>query len=131
MRVLTLARSYLEHKTVGILSGKGVEFKTLERPWLNNTPNSSCIPEGCYIVKRDKAGRFQYYAVQEVPNRSAIEFHAGNFVEHSQGCILVGEGLNREQDLVNSNNAINKMVEIIGDNDFILNIRAANKDDFS
>lgn len=130
MRVLTLARSYLQDKTVGVLSGDNIDFKTLERPWLNNTPSSSCIPEGCYLVKRDKTGRFQYYAVQEVPNRSAIEFHAGNFVEHSQGCILVGEGLNREQDLVNSNNAINKMVEIIGDNDFILNIRAATKDDF-
>ena len=130
MMVLTLARSYLEHKTVGVLSGKGIEFKTLERPWLSNKSNISCIPEGVYVVKRDKAGRFQYYAVQEVSGRFAIEFHAGNFVEHSQGCILVGEGLNREQDLINSNNAINKMVELIGDNDFILNIRAATKDDF-
>jgi len=130
MKVLTLARSYLEHKTVGVLSGKGIELKTLERPWLSNKSNISCIPEGVYIVKRDKVGRFQYYAVQDVPGRFAIEFHAGNFVEHSQGCILVGEGLNREQDLINSNNAINKMVESIGDNDFILHVRAANKDDF-
>ena len=130
MRVLTLARSYLQDKTVGVLFGGEIRFPTLERPWLNNKVSISCIPEGCYLVKRDKTGRFQYYAVQEVPNRSGIEFHAGNFVEHSQGCILVGEGLNREQDLANSNNAINKMVELIGDNDFILNIRAANKDDF-
>ena len=130
MKVLTLARSYLTDRTVGVLSGKGIDFKTLERPWLNNHSNISCIPEGVYVVKRDKTGKFQYYAVKDVPNRFAIEFHAGNFVEHSQGCILVGEGLNQEQDLVNSNNAINKMVELIGDNDFILNIRAATKDDF-
>lgn len=130
MIVLTLARSYLEHKTVGVLSGKGIEFKTLERPWLNNTPSSSCIPEGVYQVNRDNDGRFKYYEVQGVEGRTNIEFHAGNFVEHSQGCILIGNGFNNELNLTNSNNAINELLSTIGNDGFVLHIRAATKDDF-
>lgn len=129
MNVLTLARNYLSDRTIGVLFGDGIYLKTLERRWLDNQVSISCIPEGAYHVKRDKTGRFQYYAVQNVPGRTDIEFHAGNFVEHSQGCILVGEALNSSMELSNSNNAINELLSYIGDNDFILHIRAATKDD--
>ena len=111
MKVLTLARSYLEDKTVGWLKGDGVDFVTLELRWANNEQNVSCIPEGAYRVKRDKAGRFKYYEVAGVDGRYNIEFHAGNNVEHSAGCILVGESHNEYYNLVNSNNAINELLE--------------------
>jgi hypothetical protein len=130
MRVLTLARNYLSNKTIGVLRGDGVDFKTLERPWINNAIGVSCIPEGVYQVVRDHTGRFKYYEVQDVEGRTNIEFHAGNFVEHSQGCILVGSEFNNEFNLVNSNNAINELLSTIGDNGFILHVRAATKDDF-
>lgn len=129
MRVIELVRSYLPDRTVGVLSDANVYFKTLERPWRSNMPNISCIPEGVYVVKRDKTGKHQFYAVQNVEGRSAIEFHAGNFVEHSAGCILVGKSFNKEFNLVNSNNAISELLEVIGDSSFILNIRAATRDD--
>lgn len=130
MRVLTLARSYLPTKTVGILSGEGIHFPTLERPWLNNQVSISCIPEGVYHVKRDKTGKHQYYAVQNVVGRTNIEFHTGNVVQHSEGCILVGTGFDERYNLTNSSRAMDKLLSVIGDNDFILNIRAATKDDF-
>lgn len=130
MKVLTLARSYLDEKTIGWLFCDGFCLRTLERPQRDNQQNISCIPEGAYHVKRDKAGRFKYYEVTGVDGRSNIEFHAGNNVEHSRGCILVGESHNEYYNLVNSNNAISELLEYIGDNDFILHIRAATRDDF-
>lgn len=130
MKKLTLARSYLPSKTFGLLFDDEISLVTLERPWLNNRVNVSCIPEGVYYVNRDKEGRFKYYEVSEVEGRSGIEFHAGNFVEHSMGCILVGERFN-DQGIANSNNAINELLSYIGDSNFLLNIRAANKDDFN
>ncbi len=130
MKVLTLARSYLTDRTVGVLFGDQVRFNTLERPWLNNMMSVSCIPEGCYHVRRDKTGRHQFYAVQDVEGRTNIEFHAGNTVQSSEGCILVGKGYNEFYNLTDSAKGINELLDIIGDNDFILNIRAATKDDF-
>lgn len=129
MKVLTLARNYLSDRTIGVLFSDGIYLKTLERPWLDNQVSISCIPEGAYHVKRDKAGRFQYFAVQDVLGRTDIEFHQGNLVAHSQGCILVGKRLSRDLELVDSMDGINALLEYIGDNDFILNIRAATKDD--
>lgn len=129
MNVLTLARNYLSDRTIGVLFGDGIYLKTLERRWLDNQVSISCIPEGAYHVKRDKTGRFQYYAVQNVPGRTDIEFHEGNLVNDSQGCILLGKRLSRDLELVDSMTAMNELVEYIGDNDFILHIRAATKDD--
>ena len=130
MRIIDLARNYLSNKTVGVLLGDNIDFKTLERPWLDNAVNVSCIPEGVYHVKRDKTGRHKFYAVQGVEGRTNIEFHEGNIVEHSAGCILVGMSFDEKYNLVSSSDAMALMLDIIGDDDFILNIRAANKDDF-
>ena len=130
MRVLTLARNYLQDKTVGVLFGDDIRFPTLERPWLNNKVSISCIPEGSYYVKRDKTGKHQYYAVQDVDGRTNIELHSGNKAAHSEGCILVGMDFDERYNLTSSGRAMDKLLFIIGDNDFILNIRAATKDDF-
>ena len=129
MKVLTLARNYLSDRTIGVLFGSGIYLKTLERPWIDNQVSISCIPEGAYHVKRDKTGRFQYYAVQNVPGRTNIEFHEGNLVNHSQGCILVGKRLSRDLELVDSKVGINELLEHIGDNDFILHVRLSTKND--
>ena len=67
----------------------GTEYPTLERPWLDNQPNISCIPAGHYKFTRDTHGRFQWFMVLDVPNRTNIEFHTGTKPTHSQGCILV------------------------------------------
>ena len=93
MKKFTLARSYLQDKTIGWLTGDGLKLTSLERAWLNNEPNISCIPEGVYIVKRDTEGKHRWYAVQDVEGRSNIEMHVGNNIIDSAGCILLVSGL--------------------------------------
>lgn len=80
----------LPDRTNGTLTlPDGQEFDTLERPWLNNQTSISCIPAGHYKFTRDTHGRFQWFRVLDVPNRTNIEFHPGTKPEHSKGCILV------------------------------------------
>ena len=130
MKKLTLARSYLKDKTVGILKNLDFELATLERPWLRNEVNVSCIPEGVYLVKRDKTGRHQWYSVQDVEGRTFIELHGGRTANHSNGCILIGCLHDDEYNLVESNYGLELLLAYIGDEDFLLHIRAATKDDW-
>jgi hypothetical protein len=91
----------------------GIEYPTLERPWLNNQPSISCIPAGHYKFKRDTHGRFQWFRVLDVPERTHIEFHEGTKPSHSAGCILV------------SHDALTAMMWFFGDEEltYVLEIR--------
>lgn len=90
MKALTLDRKSKEDRTDGSITlPNGKVLITLERPWLDNQKNVSCIPEGDYIVRRDRYGRHKWFTVQDVPNRTHIEFHEGEKPEHSKGCILM------------------------------------------
>jgi hypothetical protein len=73
-----------------------IQFKcfTLELPDLNNQRRISCIPEGTYNLKLHNSPKFkQVYWVQDVPGRSEILIHSGNYVSQILGCILVGDNL--------------------------------------
>lgn len=73
---------------------------TLELPWRGNEQGLSCIPVGQYMasyLERSWSGRFRdIYLLHDVPGRSAILIHAGNYAGDSQlglrthtwGCIL-------------------------------------------
>jgi hypothetical protein len=64
---------------------------TLERPWLDNQPNVSCIPQGRYTCRRVNSPRFgDTFEICFVPGRSHILFHAGNKPEDTEGCVLTG-----------------------------------------
>ena len=77
-------------RTNGILTlPDGTEYKSLERPWLNNAVGLSCIPAGHYKFKRDTHGRFQWFRVLDVNKRTDIEMHLGTKPSHSEGCILL------------------------------------------
>jgi hypothetical protein len=130
MKKFVLARSYLATKTVGILTHEDFKLSTLERPWLKNKVDISCIQEGSYIVKRDKTGRHQWYSVQDVDGRTFIELHGGVYVHHSNGCILIGVEINDAGSLIGSKDGLNLLLNHVGNEDFLLTIRAANKDDF-
>ncbi len=88
-----------EVQTTGelVVSDKGSEVfrcKTLELPWRDNNINISHIPAGTYTtVKRtsDKYGR--HFHLLNVPGRSMILIHAGNYYTDTRGCILVGQDL--------------------------------------
>lgn len=97
MDVLILRlRDNKELPTPGIAYINGIPLvTTLEPPNLNNLPLVSCIPPGTYECKLRKnvtIGKTLYekaYEVINVPNRTGIYFHKGNFKEDTQGCILV------------------------------------------
>lgn len=87
--------------TLGVFLFEGLpQFLTLELPWLENKKNISCIPEGEYVclqtINRTTKGGMRIpvtFEVQEVPNRSGILFHIGNYPKDTTGCILMGEQL--------------------------------------
>ena len=103
-----LCRRYYPTQTEGELSLYNeetleLEFKckTLELPDKDNERNVSCIPEGHYnVVPRSSPKYGNHLHVEEVPNRSLILFHHGNYagspnpktgLPDIRGCILVGK----------------------------------------
>lgn len=77
----------------------GRELYTVERPWLQNKPFESCIPEGVYrlkkrrsnVVKTTSGGEYlDGWEVTGVPGRSLIMLHVANWPRNVEGCIGVG-----------------------------------------
>lgn len=127
--MLTLRRKYHEGCTTGvIILPNGDEIFTLERPWLNNKSNVSCIPEGVYIIDRDVTGRWQYYRVrdEQVAPRFAIELHPANYVQQLAGCIAPCMKLKQIGDEeymgVDSKKALLKIMKYFGDESWVLKI---------
>jgi len=57
-----------------------------------NVPDKTCIPAGTYPVLRAWSNHFERMMphVDQVPGRSAIEIHYGNFPHDVLGCLLIG-----------------------------------------
>jgi hypothetical protein len=84
--------------TTGELLVEGEHFCwTLERPWRDNIPGTSCIPLGAYSVFLTLSTRFKREMPRliGVPGRVGILIHSGNTDHDTEGCILVG---NRRDD---------------------------------
>jgi len=121
--MMLLLRRYCPDRTEGkYVLPEGDLCYNLEPPDLNNKVGESCIPEGAYIVKPDKTGRFQWYRVQNVRGRTAIELHEGNTVEHTEGCLLPCMELVNGRG-VSSREALNLIKDKFGDSGFVLEIR--------
>lgn len=68
-----------------------MKCKTLELPWKNNEFQKSCIPSGTYnVVPRTSPKFSKHYHILDVPNRTYILIHTGNYHTQILGCILVG-----------------------------------------
>lgn len=109
---MKLQRFYMDkYYTQGILKVNGLTFYTLERPWLNNKRNISCIPEGKYPIYTFKHNRHgEVIGLRNVPNRSEILIHPGNSIDDTEGCIL--PGLNCGRGIVlNSKRALREIVK--------------------
>lgn len=65
---------------------------TLERPWLDNAHDESCIEPGSYTAHRRLSPKRGYdvFELDQVPGRGNIEIHRGNLPQDSEGCILLG-----------------------------------------
>lgn len=77
----------------GVLLINGKIFcVTLEPCEYANKTFKSCIPAGCYELEKTVSQKFgTTYEVCNVPDRTHILLHRGNIVEHTEGCILLGE----------------------------------------
>jgi hypothetical protein len=113
--------------TTGELLVEGEHFCwTLELPWLQNTPGKSCIPTGSYRVLLTLSVRFgrEMPRLIGVPKRTGILIHPGNTEEDTEGCILLGDKLIRD-DVLNSRIAFDRFLvwfESVG-NEAQVNIR--------
>lgn len=93
------------------VGGKAVAY-TLEPPWLGNQPNVSCVPCGVYawdLLPSPRFGR-DLIELSDVPGRSEILIHPGNYPRDTQGCILLGLGLDEKLPAVwQSRKAVSKL----------------------
>lgn len=94
---------------------------TLEDKWLNNQSGVSCIPSSTYQFEPwawNHAADFpKTWKLQNVPKRSDILIHWGNWHTNTRGCILVGMGLSIDEKtsmVTNSKKAIDILRSIIG-----------------
>lgn len=86
---------------------------TLELPWKDNSNFISCILPGSYngILRYDKPDGWRIQ-LENVPNRTAVQIHIGNYTKDTEGCILVGTGAKTEDCSVqNSSLAYSKLKE--------------------
>jgi len=83
-----------EFATFGVLFVPSLEapfLVTLELPWLENEKQISCIPEGAYPLTSIESPKYgSTWLLENVPNRSEILIHAGNYPKDTHGCILAG-----------------------------------------
>jgi hypothetical protein len=116
MPIATLERYYTPLGTWGELQLPGFSCATIARPWLNNEPFKSCIPEGEYrlglrrsdVVARSTRSEFDAgWEVKDVTGRSWIMVHPANYVHELQGCIAPG----REHVVMAGRIAVNHSVD--------------------
>ncbi len=116
--------------TFGVLLDEKIPFcLTLERPWLENRRSVSCIPEGGYLCKRVNSPKFgDTFEVTNVPERSHILFHKGNFFDDTHGCILTGEQYEQlagQNAIIASGKAFKEFMDRLdGINEFVLIIES-------
>jgi hypothetical protein len=81
-----------EYGTFGVLKiQKRVFCATLEPPDIENMRNVSSVPAQQYKCKRYMSPKFgETFQVTDVPLRAKILFHAGNTIDQTLGCILLG-----------------------------------------
>jgi hypothetical protein len=113
-------------QTLGILQvfdgiEKIFECKTLELGWHDNVQKKSCILSGTYTVLRHTSPKFgNTFHVTNVPGRSEILIHHGNYQQDTTGCILVGQDFadidkNGTVDITYSKHTMNKLLEVMPD----------------
>jgi len=110
-----------KYGTLGVLKIDGQLFcNTLEPPDKENKVNVSNVPTGQYwLAQYDSPSKGLVWKVKNVHNRSYIEFHPGNTVEHTAGCILIGEsqgklrGPEEHTKIINSGKTFDKFMSIL------------------
>lgn len=120
-----------EEGTFGAFGFDAVPFcVTLEPPDKNNKRSISNIPgPQHYLCKRIMSRWGETFIVENVEDRDGILFHPGNFVEQTEGCILLGEtwwkftGATSRRGVKNSGNTFKRfMRRLAGEDKFLLTV---------
>ena len=82
----------IDNATVGSLTVGGVEVaRTLELPFRDNQEKISRVQAGTYAgtIRTDgtKGWRIE---LKNVPNRTNVQLHVGNYTRETEGCVLLG-----------------------------------------
>lgn len=114
------------NSTLGLLLGSSggsqFTFHTLELPWRDNRVRISRIPPGDYLTTWHNSPRFgKCYKLQDVPGRSEILIHHGNYPKDTEGCILIGKSSSKDA-VWNSLQARNEFQRLLLPNSFRLRI---------
>ena len=90
--IIRLDRVYRGDKyTIGHLYVDGEYFCDTMEPSVK-ADRHPAIPLGSYNLSLVWSFKFRRYMIRlEVPRRFGILIHAGNLLEHTQGCILLGK----------------------------------------
>ena len=122
--------------TRGILFVGDRRYAVIERPWLDNRPNISCIPPGqyhCDYLARSASGKYRdVYWLRRVPGRSGVLIHQGNLAAHSRGCLIIGSRKGRlggQAAVLASRTALADFVESLDRQPFTLTITRGDQHD--
>ncbi len=122
-------RTYQPHATysdAAIHNDQGAvvfQYHILELPWKDNQRSISCIPEGVYDVIKMKPTEkrpFVYFWIQDVPTRSGILMHRGNYTRQIKGCQLPGEHFidldkDGKPDISNTKDTLQRLADLLPD----------------
>ena len=122
-----LKRLYRPEQTIGhlyVIDDSNNVVKTcaiLELPFRFNNKNVSCIPEMVYWVEKlapSQKRNYTHFWVKDVPDRTGILIHTGNYRTDILGCLLPGirhTDLNADGllDVENSTQALAELAHIL------------------
>ena len=87
---------YSDKGTFSNVTLNGFHWFGVEKPWRENKTTISCIPEGMYYADRYDSptpGRGTVWQFNDVPSRTNIQIHVGNWESDVIGCIALGKRL--------------------------------------
>ena len=117
--MINIKRWYHSDCTLGRLSVGSFQCFTLELRDLGNERSVSCIPKGRYkAFKRQSPKNGLVVELKDVPNRSNIQIHSGNYTRQIEGCILVGSSIgfldgDTIPDVANSKVTLDKLLALL------------------
>ena len=115
VRILRLEENF-KYGTFGALILAGEFFcVTLENPDIVNKKNISSIPAQQYLCRKVESPKWrETYEITDVPDRTHVLFHPGNLVEHTEGCIILGQHpgkLRENRAILNSGNTFRSFLK--------------------
>ncbi len=115
------------YDTVSLLCIKDAVFACLERPWRNNENYVSRIPAKFYTaVPHESQSKGSVFWLLEVPGREKVYIHRGNWVENTEGCILLGTRFSRrgnQRMVAESHKAFNRFLKLVGGDNIMLEVK--------